>query len=99
MNTVRGFSYVFLCILPFLCLVVVGVRVFRVPGVYQTAGVVYFFAIAIAGWILIAGAIKPDGQDGRCFAWRERFLSHHFRSSRASLGRSGWNLAGKRGRE
>ena len=31
MNTVRRVSYVFLCIVPFLSFVVVGVRAFRVP--------------------------------------------------------------------
>jgi hypothetical protein len=34
MNALRRVSYVFLCIVPFLSFVVVGVRAFRVPGVY-----------------------------------------------------------------
>src|SRR6202045_5044691 len=65
MNTVRRVSYVFLCIVPFLNFVVVGVRAFRVPGVYQAAGVAYFAAIAIAAWTLSAGAIKADVQGRR----------------------------------
>jgi hypothetical protein len=65
MNTVRRVSYVFLCIVPFLSFVVAGVRAFRVPGVYQAAGVVYFAAIAIAAWTLSAGAIRADVQGRR----------------------------------
>ena len=65
MNTVRRVSYVFLCIVPFLSFVVVGVRAFRVPGVYQAVGVAYFAAIAIAAWTLGTRAIRGDGQDRR----------------------------------
>jgi hypothetical protein len=65
MNTVRRVSYVFLCIVPFLTFVVVGVRAFRVPGVYQAGGVAYFAAIAIAVWTLSAGAIRADVQGRR----------------------------------
>jgi len=65
MNTVRRVSYVFLCIVPFLSFVVGGVRAFRVPGVYQAAGVAYFAAIAIAAWTLSAGAIRADVQGQR----------------------------------
>src|SRR5436190_1916278 len=49
MNTVRRVSYVFLCIVPFLDFVVVGVRACRVPGVYQAVGVAYFAAIMLSG--------------------------------------------------
>src|SRR2546422_6523089 len=65
MNTVRRVSYVFLCIVPFLSFVVVGVRAFRVPGVYQAVGVAYFAAIAIAASTLSAGAIRADVQGRR----------------------------------
>src|SRR6266513_557813 len=65
MNTVRRVSYVFLCIVPFLSFLVVGVRAFRVPGVYQAVGVAYFAAIAIAAWTLSAGAIRADVQSRR----------------------------------
>lgn len=65
MNTVRRVSYVFLCIVPFLNFVVVGVRAFRVPGVYQAVGGAYFAAIAIAAWTLGARAIRADAQDRR----------------------------------
>ena len=65
MNTVCRVSYVFLCIVPFLSFVVVGVRALRVPGVYQAVGVAYFAAIAIAVWILSAGAIRTDIQNRR----------------------------------
>src|SRR5438552_3804529 len=62
MNTVRRVSYVFLCIVPFLSFVVVGVRALRVPGVYQAVGVAYCAAIAIAAWALGARAIRADAQ-------------------------------------
>src|SRR5207237_8022545 len=65
MNTVRRVSYVFLCIVPFLSFVVVGVRAFRIPGVYQAVGVAYFAAIVIAAWTLSAGAIRADVQGRR----------------------------------
>src|SRR5438128_11047550 len=65
MNTVRRVSYVFLCIVPFLNFAVVGVRAFRVPGVYQAVGVAYFAAIVIAAWTLGAGAIRADVQGRR----------------------------------
>jgi len=57
MNTVRRVSYIFLCALPFLDLVVVGVRALRIPGVYQTVGGVLFALILIAAWILGARVI------------------------------------------
>src|SRR5436190_13804429 len=63
MNTVRRVSYIFLCIVPFLSFVVVGVRALRVPGLYQAIGVAYFAAVAIAVWTLSAEAIRADVQD------------------------------------
>ena len=71
MNTVRRVSYVFLCIVPFLSFVVVGVRAFRVPGVYQAVGVAYFAAIAIAAWALRS---EPVCRVGDCSAWRGHSL-------------------------
>src|SRR5437899_4309716 len=68
MNTVRRVSYVFLCIFPFLSFVVFGVRAFRIPGVYQAVGVMYFAAIAIATWTLGARAIRADVQGRRLLA-------------------------------
>src|SRR5438067_11499123 len=65
MTAVRRVRYIFLCIVPFLSFVVVGVRALRVPGVYQAVGVAYFAAIAIAVWILSAGAIRADVQNRR----------------------------------
>jgi hypothetical protein len=65
MNTARRVSYIFLCVVPFLSFIVGGVRAFRVPGVYQAVGVVYFAAIALAVWTLSAGAIGADVQGRR----------------------------------
>jgi hypothetical protein len=61
-------SYVFLCIVPFLSFVVAGVRAFRVPGVYQAAGVAYFAAIAITVWVLSARALRAAAEDRRLLA-------------------------------
>jgi len=68
MNIVRRVSYVFLCIVPFLNFVVVGLRAFRVTGVYQAAGVVYFAAMAIAAWILGARTIIASAERERRLA-------------------------------
>jgi hypothetical protein len=65
MSVVRRLSYVFLCLVPFLAFVVVGVRAFRVPGIYQVAGLAYFTVIAFAAWKLSAGAIRADVQSRR----------------------------------
>src|SRR6266404_8457570 len=65
MNIVRRVSYVFLCIVPFLSFVVVGLRSLRVPGIYQGVGVAYFAAIVIAVWTLGRGAIRADVQGRR----------------------------------
>jgi hypothetical protein len=65
MNTARRVSYVFLCLVPFLSFVVVGVRAFRVPGVYQVAGVAYFAAIALAAWTLGARTIRSEVEGRR----------------------------------
>src|SRR5438477_1040347 len=68
MNTVRRVSYVFLCIVPFLNFAVVGVRAFRVPGVYQMVGVAYFAAMAFAAWTLGARAIIASAERERRLA-------------------------------
>jgi hypothetical protein len=65
MKTARRVSYVFLCSVPFLSFVVAAVRAFRVPGIYQGVGIVFFAAIAIAVWILSDGAIRADAQSRR----------------------------------
>lgn len=65
MNAIRRASHVFLCLVPFLSFVVVGVRAFRIPGVYQIAGAACFAAIAVAAWTLSAGAIRADSEDRR----------------------------------
>ena len=57
MNAARRASYVFLCAVPLLNAVSVGVRAFRVPGIYQAVGVAYFAAIVVAAWITGASAI------------------------------------------
>src|SRR5207249_12094025 len=78
MNIVRRVSYIFLCIVPFLSFVVVGVRALRVPGVYQAVGVAYFAAIAIAACTLSAGAIRADVQGRRLLGLDGRLLVTSF---------------------
>src|SRR5437764_1167937 len=68
MKTVRRVSYVFLCIVPFLNFPVVGLRILRVPGVYQAVGLAYFAAMAIAGWTLGARAILGGAERERRLA-------------------------------
>jgi hypothetical protein len=68
MNIGRRISYIFLCALPFLDLVVVGVRALRIPGVYQVVGGVLFAVILIAAWILGARAIASAATGKRRMA-------------------------------
>jgi hypothetical protein len=98
MNTVRRVNYIFLWIVPFLSFVVVGVRAFRVPGVYQAVGVAYFAAIAIAAWTLSAGAIRADVQGRRLLRLAGTLLVTPF-ALVALLWVGLGALAGKRGRE
>ena len=49
-RTARRIRYTFLCTLPFLDLVVVGVRALRIPGVYQVIGVLLLAVIVIGSW-------------------------------------------------
>ena len=64
-RTGRRISYIFLCTLPFLDVVVVGVRAFRVAGIYQAIGGVLFAAILSAAWILGARVIGSGAAGGR----------------------------------
>jgi hypothetical protein len=65
MNTGRRVGYVFLCLVPFLNIAVVGVRALRVPGMYQTIGVIYFAALIFAAWVLGAQAITDTAEQGK----------------------------------
>jgi len=67
-RTARRISYIFLCTLPFLSLVVAAVRALRIPGVYQAIGGVLFAVIVIAAWILGARAIGSNTTGGRRLA-------------------------------
>ena len=68
MNIVRRISYIFLCALPFLNLVIVGVRALRIPGFYQVVGGVLFAVILIAAWILGARVIASAAAGKRRLA-------------------------------
>jgi len=64
----RRMSYLFLCALPFVLLIVGGVRALRIPGVYPSIGVVLFAAILLAAWILGARTISSHWAEGRTIA-------------------------------
>src|SRR6185436_3486783 len=67
-RTARRISYIFLCTLQFLDLVVVGVRALRIPGIYQAIGVLLFAVIVIAAWILGARVIGSGVAERRRLA-------------------------------
>ena len=69
MNTVRRVGYVFLCIVPFFSFVVGGVRAFRVPGVYQAAGVGTLQRSLLRRGRLLQGQSEPMRRTGDCSAW------------------------------
>ena len=64
----RRMSYIFLCTLPYLLLIVGGVRALRIPGVYQGIGAVLFAAILTAAWILGARMILSRAAEARSVA-------------------------------
>ena len=51
-QSARRIGYVFLCVFPFLNLVVASARPLRVSGVYQPVGFAMFTAIAISVWFV-----------------------------------------------
>ena len=67
-RTARRISYIFLCTLPFLDFIVVGVRAFRIPDVYQAIGGVLFAVIVIAAWTLGARLIGSGAAGERRLA-------------------------------
>jgi hypothetical protein len=68
MRTARRISYFFLCTLPFLAIVVVGVRALRIPGVYQATGAVLCTLVVITAWILGGRVIGSGAAGGRRLA-------------------------------
>lgn len=64
----RRVSYIFLYTLPFLLLVVGGVRALRTHGVYQSVGVVLFALILMGAWILGARAMASGAAERRMVA-------------------------------
>ena len=67
-DTVRRVSYIFLCSAPLVVSVVVGVRAFRIPGIYQALGATLFAAIGVAAWTLGARAIRAGAEPERRMA-------------------------------
>lgn len=58
MSAARRTAYIFLCCVPFLLVVVVGLRPLRISGVYQSVGAILFLAIAVSAWSLVARALR-----------------------------------------
>lgn len=56
-QNIRRISYCFLCVVPFLALVVCGARPLRTAGIYQIIGSILFTALAIAAWSVGARVI------------------------------------------
>ena len=86
--TSRRLSYVFLCMVPVLAIIVAAVRALRVPGVYQAIGGLLFAAIVIAAWILGARAIRSGAEGEQRLALAGVFLIvplPSFRSSGSAL--------------
>ncbi len=68
-NTVRRVSFVFLCFLPLINIVAVGVRALRVPVVFEIIGGVLFAVIVFAAWTLGGRhAISSDTSERRRLA-------------------------------
>ena len=67
-HTARRVSHVFLCIVPFLAIAVVGPRALRVPGVHQAIGGVLFAMIVAAAWSLGARELGAGAERARRFA-------------------------------
>lgn len=67
-RTARRGSYIFLSTLPFLDVILVGVRAFRISGVYQVVGAALCAAVVLAAWLLGARAIGFGPPSGRRLA-------------------------------
>jgi hypothetical protein len=72
--TPRRVSYVFLCMVPVLAIIVAAPRALRVPGVYQAIGGVLFAAIVLAAWILGARVIRAGAEAEQRLALAGGFL-------------------------
>jgi hypothetical protein len=64
-QSARRVGYVFLCVFPFLNLVLAGARPLRVSGVYQPIGVAMFTAIAISVWIVSRDVLRVKESEPR----------------------------------
>lgn len=67
MHGIRRISYGFLCAVPFLACGFAA-RPLRIPGVYQTIGVVHFAAACLAAWILGVRRIRAGTDERRRLA-------------------------------
>ena len=67
-RTVRRVSYQFLCVFPFVNFALAAARPLRIPGVYQTVGVVWCAVFCAAAWILGARMIAAGPQEPRKLA-------------------------------
>jgi hypothetical protein len=72
--TPRRVSYVFLCLVPVLAIILAAPRALRVPGIYQAIGAMIFAAIVIAVWILGARAIRAGAESEQKLVFSGVFL-------------------------
>lgn len=72
--TPRRVSYVFLCMVPVLAIIVAAPRALRVPGVYQAVGGLLFAVIVLAAWILGVRVIRTGGERQQRLALAGGFL-------------------------
>jgi hypothetical protein len=67
-NHTRRITYIFLCAVPALAIILAAPRALRAPGVHQAIGGALFAAVVIAAWTLGARSIRGDGERERTLA-------------------------------
>jgi hypothetical protein len=70
----RQLCYLFLCLVPFVNVPLVGNRALRLPGVYQVVGGVLFAAVVAAAWVVGARKIWARDEEKSSFALAGCFL-------------------------
>lgn len=70
----RRLSYVFLCAVPLINIILVAVRDLRLAGVFQVVGGIAFAAVCVSAWILGARSIATDTDARRELAVAGVFL-------------------------
>lgn len=61
-------AFLFLCAVPFLDMILFGVRALRIPGIHQIAGLLYFSLVTAAAWSLGCRALKTGSDQAQRLA-------------------------------